>query len=88
MFGRRRRPLRGGVFACGNVLHVHDLVDYVSEEAEIAGKSAAAYVLKKIKPIRKRNVICGENVGYVVPQKLSFNAGDVKLIFQGKRRYT
>ena len=29
-----------GVFACGNVLHVHDLVDYVSEEAEIAGKSA------------------------------------------------
>lgn len=33
-----------GIFACGNVLHVHDLVDYVSEEAEIAGKSAAAYI--------------------------------------------
>lgn len=33
-----------GVFACGNVLHVHDLVDFVSEEAETAGKNAAAYI--------------------------------------------
>ena len=33
-----------GVFACGNVLHVHDLVDYVSEEATLAGTNAAAYV--------------------------------------------
>ncbi len=35
-----------GVFACGNVLHVHDLVDYVSEEAKKAGEKAAAYVQK------------------------------------------
>ena len=34
----------GGVFACGNVLHVHDLVDFVSSEAEIAGRGAAAYI--------------------------------------------
>jgi len=34
-----------GIFACGNVLHVHDLVDFVSEEAEIAGESAAEYIL-------------------------------------------
>ena len=34
-----------GVFACGNVLHVHDLVDYVSEEAGIAGANAAHYIL-------------------------------------------
>ena len=33
-----------GIFACGNVLHVHDLVDYVSEEATLAGRNAAAYV--------------------------------------------
>lgn len=33
-----------GVFACGNVLHVHDLVDYVSEEATAAGRHAAEYV--------------------------------------------
>lgn len=37
----------GGVFACGNVLHVHDLVDFVSEEAAAAGKNAAAYVRKR-----------------------------------------
>lgn len=36
-----------GVFACGNVLHVHDLVDFVSQEAALAGKSAAAYVMEK-----------------------------------------
>lgn len=36
-----------GIFACGNVLHVHDLVDYVSEEAEIAGRCAAAYIKKQ-----------------------------------------
>ena len=37
-----------GIYACGNVLHVHDLVDYVSEEAEIAGKSAAQYLLSAV----------------------------------------
>lgn len=36
-----------GVFACGNVLHVHDLVDYVSQEAALAGKAAANYLLEK-----------------------------------------
>ncbi len=59
-----------GIFACGNVLHVHNLVDYVSEEAAHAGRSAAAYVMgagvavaaEKILPIR-----CGEGVRYVVP---------------------
>ena len=39
-----RQTAVDGIFACGNVLHVHDLVDYVSEEAEIAGRSAAAYI--------------------------------------------
>ncbi len=39
-----------GVFACGNVLHVHDLVDYVSEEAEQAGRNAARFVLGQAGP--------------------------------------
>lgn len=38
-----------GVFACGNVLHVHDLVDYVSEEAYTAGKNAAKYVQEQVR---------------------------------------
>lgn len=41
-----RQTLVPGIFACGNVLHVHDLVDYVSEEAEIAGAAAARYAQK------------------------------------------
>ncbi len=41
---QNRQTTVSGIFACGNVLHVHDLVDYVSEEAEIAGKSAAEYI--------------------------------------------
>ncbi len=58
-----------GVFACGNVLHVHDLVDYVSGEASEAGKHAAEYVLKSTPettetPIRLET---GNGVRYTVP---------------------
>ena len=44
-----------GIFSCGNVLHVHDLVDYVSEEAELCGEKAARYLQGKTKPFRKRS---------------------------------
>jgi NADPH-dependent 2,4-dienoyl-CoA reductase/sulfur reductase-like enzyme len=57
-----------GVFACGNVLHVHDLVDYVSEEAMSAGKNAAAYVKGERKVSTKKIVIKPENgIRYTVP---------------------
>jgi NADPH-dependent 2,4-dienoyl-CoA reductase/sulfur reductase-like enzyme len=54
-----------GVFACGNVLHVHDLVDFVSEEAKTAGKNAARYVQE-----RSIILIPGEGVRYTVPEKI------------------
>ena len=60
-----------GVFACGNVLHVHDLVDYVSAESESAGRAAAEYVLNN--KTRGKNVIKlvnGINVSYTVPQRI------------------
>jgi len=57
-----------GIFACGNVVHVHDLVDDVSFSAIIAGREAAKYANgRKIKR-RKIKVKAGENVRYVVPQ--------------------
>ncbi len=61
-----------GVFACGNVLHVHDLVDYVSEEATLAGKNAAEYIKGGCgKDVKKSdNVIEVKAVGgarYTVP---------------------
>ncbi|WP_313183884.1 NAD(P)/FAD-dependent oxidoreductase [Lacrimispora sp.] len=61
-----------GIFACGNVLHVHDLVDYVSEEASLAGANAAAYVKADGEKETARAVeLAAENgVRYTVPQKI------------------
>ncbi len=61
-----------GIFACGNVLHVHDLVDYVSEEAALAGASAAAYVKADMEKEAAHTVeLTAENgVRYTVPQTI------------------
>ena len=62
-----------GIFACGNVLHVHDLVDFVSEEAAIAGKSAAAYVKQgENQTTGNRQIILNpvEGVRYTVPETI------------------
>lgn len=58
-----------GVFAAGNVLHVHDLVDYVSEEAAAAGQHAAAYILGKTAPAADEAlpVTAANGVRYTVP---------------------
>lgn len=59
-----------GVFACGNVVHVHDLVDYVSAEGERAGKAAAQFVKGKDSAEKPFLVSNGEHVTYTVPQKI------------------
>lgn len=61
-----------GVFACGNVLHVHDLVDFVSEEAASAGKHAAAYVKGEIpsETVRPVRIIPKDGVRYTVPSMI------------------
>jgi len=71
-----------GVFACGNVLHVHDLVDYVSREAELAGASAAEFVLrdKDVSPA-KLQIFTGSGVSYTVPQHITAFA-DAKIFFR------
>ena len=60
-----------GVFAAGNVLHVHDLVDFVSLEAEALAESAAEYLLKGGLPACGLEVKAGQNVGHVIPQRIS-----------------
>lgn len=61
-----------GIFACGNVLHVHDLVDNVSKEAERAGKYAGRYAMGTLqKPEKWVKVVAGDNVRYVVPHEIS-----------------
>ena len=57
-----------GVFSCGNVLHVHDLVDFVSMEGEIAGANAAKLINEGRKEVLKQiDVTESTNVGYVLP---------------------
>ncbi len=80
---QNRETLVGGVFACGNVLQVHDLVDFVSEEAETAGRGAADYVSGGGGDKAPLDVLNGQNISYVLPQKIDKNlAGDVKLFFR------
>lgn len=58
-----------GVFACGNVLHVHDLVDYVSQEAATAGKNAANYIKNGSKTdVKKVEILPVDGVRYTVPK--------------------
>lgn len=80
---QNRETSESGIFACGNVLQVHDLVDFVSEEAETAGRAAASYVLEGEKPHDAADCLNGKNVSYVLPQKLDKNLkGNVKLFFR------
>lgn len=71
--GEDMQTLESGVFACGNVLHVHDLVDYVSAESERAGRSAAEYVLGNcaVSETPSKNVRNGLDVSYTVPQRIN-----------------
>jgi NADPH-dependent 2,4-dienoyl-CoA reductase/sulfur reductase-like enzyme len=60
-----------GLFAAGNVLHVHDLVDFVSLEAEALADGAAAYVQGGSLPACNIPINCGANVGHTIPQKIT-----------------
>ena len=72
-----------GVFACGNVLHVHDLVDYVTMESQLAGQGAAEYILNGEKETVYINSTTGNGVRYLVPQRVNIkNGSDVKLYFR------
>ena len=62
-----------GVFACGNVLHVHDLVDYVSEEAALAGRQAASFVRDGREAASEVTITAEGGVRYTVPQRLNLN---------------
>ena len=78
-----RETLHKGVFACGNVLQVHDLVDFVTEESKLAGAGAAKY----IKGEKKDNGVVGtkgqNGVRYIVPQRINRATDkDVKLYFR------
>lgn len=79
-----------GIFACGNAVHVHDLVDFVSDESERAGAAAAEYVKNgsiKCDVIEIKN---GTDVGYTVPQKLhkDTKAQKIDIFFRVRRVFS
>lgn len=59
-----------GIFACGNVVHVHDLVDFVSGEARKAGKAAAKYIKGEVSEGEYIFLKNGNGISYTVPQKV------------------
>ena len=73
-----------GVFAAGNVLHVHDLVDFVSDEAEMAGRSAARWLQGELPAVERTLRVKAEGiVRYTVPQRLNLpQAEDVRIFFR------
>lgn len=71
-----------GVFACGNVLHVHDLADFVSEEAEIAGESVAKFIESGLNRNADISIKTDGKVRYTVPQKITDTTKDIKVFFR------
>jgi thioredoxin reductase len=66
-----------GIFTAGNCLHVHDVVDFVSQEARLAGRSAALYLRNEIDNNEKKIAIKpGQNISYVLPQFVLENSVD------------
>ena len=76
-----------GIFACGNVLQVHDLVDYVSEEAERAGIGAAMLVAGHNGTDTAHTTKPGEGVRYVLPQIIRRTDREVSLFFRVTRPF-
>ncbi len=76
-----------GIFSCGNVLHVHDLVDNVVEEAREAGKNAAIYLKgEEKKATSEIEVIAGDGIGYVVPGKVAIDESLENITFKFRVR--
>ena len=80
---------RNGIFSCGNALHVNDLVDYVSESGEIAGRSAASFAKGEKGKGNEIEFQIGKNLLYLVPQRLSpsFKAKKTVLYFRSRENF-
>ncbi len=77
-----RQTEKSGIFACGNALQVHDLVDFVSEESEIAGASVAKYLKGELANGNEIEVIKGNGLLYALPQKIKRAEDNVKVFFR------
>ena len=75
-----------GIFSCGNCLHVHDVVDFVTDEGRLAGHGAAMYLKDQLQKGDTINVLPKDGIGYVVPQQIDRNnQEDVTFKFRVRR---
>jgi len=79
--GELRQTEMPGVFACGNVVHVHDLVDFVSEEGVLSGQGVAKYLKGELTTKANFTTSNGDGIGYVVPQSVAMENVDDQVTF-------
>ena len=79
---QNRQTSAEGIFACGNVLHVHDLVDNVSNESAIAGAAAARYAMGNAAQAETYGVKTENGVRYALPQRISACEGKLDIYFR------
>ena len=76
------------VFACGNVLHVHDLVDFVTEESVAVGTNAALNSVGKLNRVNEKSITTGNGVRYTIPNSyFEDNEGKLKILFRVTKRF-
>ena len=71
-----------GIFACGNVLQVHDLVDNVTAESMLAGRNAGLYACGKLNKTVEHNITCGDGIRYTVPSTYFAGGDDLQIYFR------
>lgn len=76
------------VFACGNVLHVHDLVDYVTEESLLVGEFAAKNALLGLSRTKEFLVSPGNGIRYTIPNSYYAGSGKIKILFRVTKKFT
>ena len=70
-----------GIFACGNSLHVHDLVDFVTEESAKVGYYASKYIKNELKPGHVVNVNNGQGINYILPTTINTESSSESQLF-------
>lgn len=78
-----------GIFAAGNVLHVHDLVDFVAQEGSRAGIAAAKYLKDELTKSYSFSTVAQQGIGYIVPQRIQADNVDksIELLFRVRKQY-
>ena len=81
------RECSDGVFACGNILHVHDLVDNVTIESSIAGRNAGLYAMGKLPKGKEYCVKAGDGINYTVPSTYFKGDGAIDIYFRVAKKF-